>query len=547
MGKRILVIGAGIAGLSAASYLRRNGFDTEIFESHTLPGGLCTAWKRNGYTFDGCIHWLMGSGKTSNLHEIWKELGAGELRYVEWDIYASVRLSDGDSFNVYTNPAGLEAEMLRLGPEDGAVARTLADGVRRVSRLDMPAAMDKMSLGERLALLARLPSALPLMRWMKHSVSELISPLRSEKLKEGFRGLFGEAMDDFPAAGLFMMLGFMAKKSSGYPLGGSLVFARAIEAKYLSLGGKLRYGSRVDEIIVEDGKAVGLRGSWGEARGDYVISAADAQDCLKRMLGGRYRHPDLDAALSAPVPANDGAAAGSAAVEGAAARGSGESAAGEGAATESAAGEGAARRGRRVGGLRPFPSLIYIGLGLDRDWSSVPHMQTFTLPEPIVLEDGGLSVKRLSLRIFSFDPSLAPPGKTAATVMIETYDDAYWLGLRERDRAAYEEEKRETARKVIAALDVFLPGLARSVETIDVATPHSFIEFTNNRHGSFEGWLPTGGSLGRKLSKTLPGLDNFYMIGQWLNPGGGLPPCGIGGRNLAKRICAAESLRFSPD
>ena len=53
MSKRVLVIGAGIAGLSAASYLQRNGFETEIFELHDLPGGLCTSWKRNGYTFDG--------------------------------------------------------------------------------------------------------------------------------------------------------------------------------------------------------------------------------------------------------------------------------------------------------------------------------------------------------------------------------------------------------------------------------------------------------------------------------------------------------------
>ena len=66
MGKRVLVIGAGIAGLSAASYLQRNGFDTEIFELHDKAGGLCTAWKRGGYTFDGCVHWLMGSGPSSN-------------------------------------------------------------------------------------------------------------------------------------------------------------------------------------------------------------------------------------------------------------------------------------------------------------------------------------------------------------------------------------------------------------------------------------------------------------------------------------------------
>ena len=53
--KKVIIIGAGIAGLSAASYLQRNGYDTEIFEAHSLPGGLCTSWKRVDYTFDYCI------------------------------------------------------------------------------------------------------------------------------------------------------------------------------------------------------------------------------------------------------------------------------------------------------------------------------------------------------------------------------------------------------------------------------------------------------------------------------------------------------------
>ena len=515
MGKRVLVIGAGIAGLSTASYLQRNGFDTEIFELHTQPGGLCTAWKRGGYTFDGCIHWLMGSGVSSNLHEIWKELGAGDLDYVEWELYESVRLSDGDSFNIYTDPDRLEAEILRLGPEDGAVARKLAAGVRRVSRLDMPAAWDKLSLGKALGLVARLPSALFILPWTKRSVGDLVASVKSAKLKEAFQRLFGSAIDSFPAAGLFMMLGFMAKKSAGYPKGGSIAFARAIESKYLSLGGRIHYGARVDEVIVEEGRAVGLRGSWGESRGDYVVSAADGYDTVMRLLGNRYPHPELGALYATDDEASAaGAAAGEAAV-------------------------GAA--------LTRYPSLIYMSLGLNRDWSSLPHMQVLTLDKPLALEGGALKVDHLGLRIFSFDPSLAPAGKTAATVMIETRNDGYWAALRDGDRAAYEAEKAETAKRIIEAVDGLVPGFAASVELIDVATPCSFLRFTNNWHGSYEGWLPTGGSLGMKLSRTLPGLSNFYLTGQWVSPGGGLPPCGIDGRKLAKRICRAEGIRFRPD
>jgi phytoene dehydrogenase-like protein len=506
MGKTVLIIGAGIAGLSAASYLQRNGFDTEIFELHDKAGGLCTAWKRDGFTFDGCIHWLMGSGRTSNLHEIWRELGAGELDYVEWESYTTIRLSDGDSFTVYTDPDRLEKEMLRLAPGDRRAARALSRNVARMKQLDLPAAFDKMSARQVLALLARLPSALLLLPWLRRSVGDLVAMMEGEKLREAFRRLLGDAIDSFPALALFMMLGFMAKRSSGYPIGGSLAFAQAIERKYLDLGGRLRYRSRVDEILVEGGRAVGLRGVWGEARGDYVVSAADGHDTLARLLGGRFRHPQLDAAFAAAE---------------------------RGAGTD--------------GGLRRYPSLLYVGLGLGRDWSNLPHMQAFTLDEPICLEGGALKLRSLSLRLFHFDPTSAPKGKTAATVMVETANDAYWSELRDRDPVAYREEKAEAARRILAALETFVPGLSASVETIDVATPCSFIRYTNNWHGSYEGWLPTGGSLGKRMARTLPGLDGFYLIGQWLSPGGGLPPCGIGGRALAKKLCRLEGRRFRPD
>jgi len=53
MGKSVIIIGAGIAGLAAGCYAQMNGYRSQIFEMHDLPGGLCTAWERRGYVFDG--------------------------------------------------------------------------------------------------------------------------------------------------------------------------------------------------------------------------------------------------------------------------------------------------------------------------------------------------------------------------------------------------------------------------------------------------------------------------------------------------------------
>jgi phytoene dehydrogenase-like protein len=182
MDKKVLVIGAGIAGLSAAGYLQRNGFDTEIYELHDKPGGLCTAWTRKGFTIDGCIHWLMGSGRSSNLHRIWEELGAGDLQYVEWDEHAMARLPDGDTFTLYTDPDRLKAEILRLGPEDGKFAKLITSKIQAVAKADLPAAFDRLSLREKLSLAVAMPAVAPIFsKWMKVPLQSPVDNLKSER------------------------------------------------------------------------------------------------------------------------------------------------------------------------------------------------------------------------------------------------------------------------------------------------------------------------------------------------------------------------------
>jgi len=56
MTKKVVIIGAGIAGLSTGFYAQKNGFSSEIYEMHTIPGGVCTSWKRGEYLFDHCLH-----------------------------------------------------------------------------------------------------------------------------------------------------------------------------------------------------------------------------------------------------------------------------------------------------------------------------------------------------------------------------------------------------------------------------------------------------------------------------------------------------------
>ncbi|RPI50195.1 MAG: NAD(P)/FAD-dependent oxidoreductase, partial [Chloroflexi bacterium] len=99
MAHSVAIIGAGIAGLAAGCYLQMNGYETEVFEAHYVPGGLCTGWKRGapgtsgGYTFDGCLHWLLGSGPASPFYDMWRELvDMSAVRFVHHDLRMDIEL-----------------------------------------------------------------------------------------------------------------------------------------------------------------------------------------------------------------------------------------------------------------------------------------------------------------------------------------------------------------------------------------------------------------------------------------------------------------------
>ena len=159
--------------------------------------------------------------------------------------------------------------------------------------------------------------------------------------------------------------------------------------------------------------------------------------------------------------------------------------------------------------------------------------------------DKSINYEYLPVRIFNFDPTLAPEGKTSLTVMLGTYNYDFWVDLRKNDKKKYRQEKERIKNEVIEALEERFGNIQSTIEVTDVSTPASLIRFTDNWKGSFEGWQPGRGTMKLRISKILPGLKNFYMIGQWVEPGGGLPPAIMSGRNVTQIICKKEGKRFT--
>ena len=117
--KSVLIIGAGMAGLSAGCYAQKNGFASQIFELHFLPGGLCTSWRRGHYTFDGGVRLLSSVNPATPGSTLWKELGLLDGLsmhfYEEFTRYVG---KDGRTFVLYTDIDRLHEHMLALAPDD---------------------------------------------------------------------------------------------------------------------------------------------------------------------------------------------------------------------------------------------------------------------------------------------------------------------------------------------------------------------------------------------------------------------------------------------
>lgn len=493
--KTIIVIGAGFAGLSAGCYAQMNGYSSEVFEMHNQPGGLCTSWKRKGYTIDGCIHWLVGSSPKNSFYRFWQEVGIAQGReFIDSNVYAYFEGSDGRTFIFYADPDRLEKHMLELSPADADLIKEFTDGVRFSLRFNPPSGAG--SAIQRLVETAKFmmvvsTSMNKLRRYLKTTTRDYVSRLKDPLLKEAFTEMW------FPEFSLFFMMYTMAHihlKNAGYPIGGSTPMSEALEKRYLQLGGKVRYGCRVNRILVEDNRAVGVRLEDGsEHRADIVISAADGHATIFDMLEGKY----IDDTI----------------------RGYYEK-------------------------MPIFPPLIFVGVGVDRKFDDVPKsIAGINIPLKEPVEIGEKMRERLSVHIFNQDPTLAPAGKTVLTVMMNS-DYTYWKQLRQ-DPAAYNEKKDQISRTIVYLLDQRFPGLANQVEMTDVATPVTFERYTGNWQGSFEGWLMTPETGMMQMKNILPGLANFYMVGQWVQPGGGLPTGVMTGRTTLQKICKEDKVKFT--
>ncbi|MBD3383952.1 NAD(P)-binding protein [candidate division KSB1 bacterium] len=490
----IIIIGAGMGGMSAGIYGQLNGYETLIFEMHNKPGGQCASWQRKGYTFDACIHHFFGCKPGTRVNEMWHELGVLPRNLVKVKECTAVASPDGKTFLDYYDLEKLRKALLDLSPADAKMIEKYIRLIRAFRNKRVDDALNNSSFWN---LLKALPALLPMQKWLRMDMKAFSTHFSDPFLKKAF-ALLIYANPDAP---LFFHLMRHAGGINGdvqWPAGGAYEFAKSIEKRYLDLGGKVHYRSRVDKILVESKKAVGVKLADGsEYRADIVISNADGRKTILDMLDGQFIN---DTVRGYCAPLQD-----------------------------------------------ETPFAVDVFLGINRDLSAKPSSLVLLLDPPVNI--AGHQYESIEAQLYGFDQSMAPPGR--CTIKVElTAGYAYWKKLYQDDKEKYQQEKQNVAERVVDILDGYLKGIKNQVEVIDVCTLTTWERYMGGTQGWFN--LPNRkiefamreDLSDKKFKSTLPKLDDFYFTGVWTTAMGSLAHNALSGKTIIRRICKKDGKKF---
>lgn len=493
--RSVLIIGAGFAGLAAGCYAQMNGYSTRIFEHHRLPGGVAASWKRNGYTIDGGVHYWLGLSPNGKSALIYDQLGiTAAVNPVPMDVYCRfTEERGGNPVTIWTDLDRTERELIETFPSDREFLEKLFKGARVFSDPDLLTSGFKrphelMGYRDYLKLLWESRGALPYL-FGRHarSMRDLSGELTHDRLAFVLNNLF---LPDSPAWFVMMILGILGGNNGSLIDGPSHEVPAALERRYRELGGRIRYGSTVKTILVENDRAVGVALEDGsEYRADVVVSAADGKSTIFNMLEGKY----VDRSVQ-----------------------------------------------RRYSQWPLIPPVVMVSFGVSKELSREPWLSCIRTIEPV--RAGSVDNEALSVRVFNYGKKFAEPGKTVVQAMLTTDWNSWYRLTDDPDR--YDAEKQRVASHVLDRLDGIFGGLSSAVEITDTATPLTIRRYTLNHQGAYMGWLPTDRVLKSRIDKTLPGLSNFYTASQWAMPGGGVLPALYSGRQVVQLMCRKDRKPF---
>ena len=509
---KIVIVGGGIAGLTAGIYARLAGFDTEIYEKNKTPGGNCSYWKRGEYTIDNCIHWMIGTKENTPQHKIWIDTGAlnDNVVIVKRESFFSCEF-EGQTITLWRDINRTRDEMIAIAPEDAVEINRFIEYTRFAIALQQQMENSGM-LTTFLAMdleVARFKMTKIIIQYFGMSLEKLASRFKHPLLQKLFTDFMAKEYESY---WLVFAYSFFITENGDIPEGGSMGIVSRMVKRYKSLGGKLFLNSPVKQVCVgEEEKKVATkiydrksdvlykikniktRNASGIileddkfVDADYVICACDIHHTFSKLLPKQYL-------------------------------------------------KGKFKRSCSDRKKIPIYSSFQMAFAVDGLMEEVNDTINFPC-EPL---DVGVHIfDRLEIKNYRcYGDYIAPPGKTVVQVSIVQYGDdyKYWHNLKKMPES-YAIAKKNVAEAVKTRIEKRFPEYEGKLTLLDVWTPETYANRNNCHMGAYMRFITTFTSRIAFLPSDIKGLGNVFLASHWLRYPGGIPMAAAMGKNAIDKI-----------
>lgn len=489
--KDITIIGGGISGLTAGIYAQLSGLQSEIYERHTIVGGQCTSWMRNGFHIDNCVHWMTGTNPKTELYQLWTDVGVlgNGQELLKHDYFLQVNI-DGVKAHVWRDLNKMQDELLAIAPEEAKEIRSFIKAIKDFQAISIPALKpnEQMNFGDKIKMLSMI-KALPVARkFGTMSIDDYIKRFKNPTIKALISNYLPK---QYYVLATFFMYAMFTTGNADLPLGGSDMITNRMRDTYLSLGGEIHCRKKANKFVIENQRVTKVEFEDGSATETKNVICTTDPSVSFALLGETY----MDAIF---------------------------------------------RKCYADKKSYPIFSEVNVYFSVETSIAHLPIMELFNC-EPFEIANKKHSV--LCMNNYADEPNFAPEGKGLMQILVVQYEEdyEYWNNLYTTDKEAYRQAKTALAKEIQSRLEKHYPELQGKLTEIECVTPKSFNRFTGAYKGSYMGFVQTPHVEKMTHTGIIDGLNNFHLAGQWLLTPGGLPNALITGRWAVQRLLQREN------
>lgn len=486
--KEVIIIGAGLGGLSAACRLAKSGFSVTVLEKNATVGGKVNTVESGGYRFDTGASLLTMRHVLEELFEFCGRRIEDYLEIVACEPICRYFWSDNSRFDASATIEKTEREIERIAPEDvGGFRRYLADSKKKYE------IAEKTFLAHSLNDLPRLLRPKYLRDLLMISGTKTLDRhnaryFRSPKLQQLFnRFATYNGSSPYRTPATFALIPHVEfGLGAWYVKGGMYRIPQALERLARELGVVIFTESAVETMVVENGKAVGVRANGETLRGDFVVANSDAVETYRNLIEKKERRIFTDKKLEKREPSCSGFVL-------------------------------------LLGTKKKYPQLAHHNIFFSDDYRAefdAIFRQKIPAPNPTVYI---CATSRT-------DETQAPAGHENLFVLINApYTNA---------QTNWENEKRNYRDLIVKKLeDSGLKELNDSIDFEQIITPADFERKYNANRGSIYGVSSNGVfSAFMRVPNRARDIENLYFAGGATHPGGGIPLVLLSGKMAAEMI-----------